>query len=290
MEKIKLIAMDIGGTLLTDNNQISNETIKIITKIKSMGIDVALITARMYSSTKYISKVIDADYGIFGNGSVVMDLKDKKALYFEYLDSNDVEELIIFSKDEQVYMHISRLLWEVSDENKYFALKHKILNKTYPKELKSNVLVVDDLLTYCKKHSDIVKAIFVSEDNMDSFVEKFKNKFPDLYITEYNQNLFEHAINKTINYVEIGRGIKNKADGLKNLINHLGILPDEVLVIGDGKNDIEMFKNFKNSGCPSNGDEEIKKQANYVSNKTNNQSAVVDIIQNFIKEGKINYE
>ena len=73
-----MIAIDIGGTLLTDNNEVNKETIEIIKNVKKAGIKIALITASMYSSTKYISNLIDADYGIFGNGGVVMDLKSKK--------------------------------------------------------------------------------------------------------------------------------------------------------------------------------------------------------------------
>ena len=76
MNNIKLVAIDIGGTLITDDNRITQENIETLKKIKSLGIKISLVTARMYSSTKYISKVIDADFGVFGNGCNVMNLKD----------------------------------------------------------------------------------------------------------------------------------------------------------------------------------------------------------------------
>ena len=54
MEKIKLIAIDIGGTLITDSNEITDTNLKILNSVRKKGIKVALITARMYSSTKLI--------------------------------------------------------------------------------------------------------------------------------------------------------------------------------------------------------------------------------------------
>ena len=286
MKQIKLIAIDIGGTLLTDDNKISKKNIDIINRVRKQGVKIALITARMYSSTKYISKTIRADYGIFGNGNVVMKLKNRKILYKSYINRDLVQSLITFAKNNKLYIHISRVLWEVSDENKYFALKHNILNKNYPVNLKSNVIVVNNLFEYCKMHSDIVNSVFVSNENMDSIIKKIKKEFPNLFITEYNKNLYEYAINQTINYVEVSNTSRNKFDGLIELINYLKIAKDEVLVIGDGINDIEMFNAFNNSGCASNSNEAVKKIAGYVSEYSNNQSAVSDIINYYLENGE----
>ena len=286
MKQFKLIAIDIGGTLLSDDNKISKRNIDAINRARKHGIMIALITARMYSSTKYISKTIGADYGIFGNGNVIMNLKNRKIIYKSYIEKNLVQSLITFAKKNELYIHISRILWEVSDENKYFALKHNILNKSYPTNLKSNIIVVDNLFEYCKKHSDVVNSVFVSDKNMNSIIKKIKQEFPSLFITEYNKNLYEYVINKTINYVEVSNTIRNKSDGLIELINYLKISKDEVLVIGDGINDIEMFNTFNNSGCASNSDETIKKIAGYISKHSNNQSAVSDIINYYLEDGR----
>ena len=138
-------------------------------------------------------------------------LNRKKIIKYDYLSKSDVKKLIDFSKENYLYAHISRLFVELSDENKYFTLKHNILNKNYPKKLKSNILVVNNLEHYCEKHPDIIKIILVSEKNMDLTVNKINNIFPNLYITEYNKNLYEYAIDKTINYIEIGNNYSEKS-------------------------------------------------------------------------------
>ena len=285
MGRIKLIALDIGGSLINDQNIIPDENIKVIKKAKSKGIKIALITARMYSSTKYISNQIKADYGIFSNGSIVMNLKTKNTYYDQYIPNKILMKLIDFAKKTKMYIHIYRLLWEFSDRKEYFTLKHMILNENYPTRLKSNVMVVDDLKDYCKDINDAVKVLFVSENNMDKFKKLYEKEFPNLYITEYYKNSNETAINKVINYIEVGTRPDTKKEGLKLLAKELNINEDEILVVGDGKNDIELFKEFKNTGCLKNGIDEAKKYSSYVSPKTNNEAGVADIINYFIERG-----
>lgn len=283
MNNIKLVGIDIGGTLITDDNRITQENIETLKKIKSLGIKISLVTARMYSSTKYISKVIDADFGVFGNGCNVMNLKDFDTYYSEIIPNKIVEELVNFGKENNMYIHLSQLLYETSDQDKYFLKKHNYLNQNYSEELKSNIRKVDDLKKYVKEVNDVVNVIFVSEKNMDKFLDKIKTKFPSLFITEYNKNLYETAINQTINYIETGIKNTTKLDGLKELMKKLNIKPEEILVIGDGDNDVEMFNYFKNSGCLLNGSEKAKKVASYISKKTNNDSGVSEIIKHYVK-------
>lgn len=283
MQNIKLVAVDIGGSLINDNNQIPKVNIETFNKLKEMGIEVALITARMYSSTKYISNVIGAKYGVYGNGSNIINLSDNTILYSENLDFDTLSKLITFGRDKNLYIHLNGCFEEVSEQKKYFALKHYLLNQYYPLHLKSNIRIVDDLLKYISNCGDYIKVVYVSEQNLDEFIKMIKNNFPDICITEYNTNLYESAINKTINYIELGKRNITKAEGLKMLINKLGLLEDEVLVIGDGNNDIEMFDSFSNSGCLKNGSDLAKQHAKYISIYTNNDGGVSDIIKHYVK-------
>jgi len=64
---IKLIAVDLRVILLVDNNTISQANIDALNYAKNKGIKIALAIARMYSLTKYISKIIKCEYGTFSN-------------------------------------------------------------------------------------------------------------------------------------------------------------------------------------------------------------------------------
>lgn len=69
------------------------------------------------------------------------------------------------------------------------------------------------------------------------------------------------------------RGI-NKGSGLLRALKLLNISIDEVVVIGDGRNDLPMFKVAKRSFAPANADPAIKQYASYVSEKKNGAAFV----------------
>ena len=70
-----------------------------------------------------------------------------------------------------------------------------------------------------------------------------------------------------------------------HLIDVLNLSKEEVLIIGDGKNDIELFETFPYSGCVSNSILEIKNKSSYVSKFTNNESGVAEIIEYYKANG-----
>ncbi len=284
IEKISLIALDIGGTLLSDNNTITNENIIAIHSAKCKGILIALATAREYSSTKYISKIIDCDYGVFSNGSHLLDLNSLKSLKYTLIKRQAVLELYDYCKKNNLYIHLNQEFCEVSDQLNYFNLKHHILNQNYPSELKSQCYLIKNLQKYII-NNDITKIVIVSENNLSSVIEEIKpilQKY-GLHITEYNQNLNEHLINKVINYIEIGATVETKATGLLQLAKILNIPNEEILVFGDGNNDLEMLSEFNNSVCMVNGTQKAKRLAKIVTTKNNNNSGVAEVINNYIE-------
>ena len=174
----------------------------------------------------------------------------------------------------------------MSDEMKYFNLKHHLLNKNYPNDLKSLCYLIPNLTNYIKCNQ-ITKIVIVSEKSLDGHIGNLNQIFSkyNLFITEYNQNLNEKIIGKIINYIEIGSSNDTKASGLLELVKILNISKNEVLVFGDGDNDIEMFNEFENSVCMSNGSEQAKTLSKYITKKNNNNSGVAEGINYFINGG-----
>ena len=109
MKSIKLVAIDIGGTLITDSNEITTTNLKVLDDVIKKGIKIALITARMYSSTKYISNLINASYGVFGNGANIMDLENMQSLYSRFIQEKILKDLICFGKEEKLYRDFPKI-------------------------------------------------------------------------------------------------------------------------------------------------------------------------------------
>ena len=283
MNKISLIALDIGGTLLSDNNTISLENLDAIKYAKSRGIKIALITAREYSSTKYISSQIGCDYGVFSNGSHLLDISSLTTLKCSFLKTAAVLEIFEYCKTNNLYIHLNQEFCEVSDQMLFFNLKHHLLNEGYPESLKSNCYTIENLYDYILKNN-ITKIVIASNEHLEEHIKKLENILSkyQLFITEYNKDLYEDILERTINYIEIGSEDDDKAIGLLRLSKLLNIPQNEILVFGDGDNDIEMIQTFENSVCMQNGKSKVKKLAKYVTKKDNNNSGVAEGIYHFL--------
>lgn len=270
--------------MLSDDNTITKENINSLKKAKDSDIKIALITAREYSSTKYISNLIDCDYGVFSNGNHIFDLNSNKTIKITNIAKDAFKDIYIFCKRNNLYIHVNLEYEKISDKLEYFCLKHKLLNERYPDNSKSNCYVVDDLIDYVK-NKNVSKIVIVSDSKMDNYVkqlDKILKKY-NLFITETNNNLYENILNKTINYIEIGASNSTKSTGLKYLINQLKISSNNVYVFGDGMNDFEVLSEFKNSICMSNGCKEIKKISKFITTKDNNNSGVTEMVKKIIR-------
>ena len=283
-----MIALDIGGTLLSDDNTISKENLESIKIAKNKGIKIVLTTAREYSSTKYISKLVGCDYGVFSNGSHILDLSKLNSLKKSILPTKAVLEIYNYCKKNNLYIHLNQEFCEVSDEMKYFNLKHHLLNEKYPDDLKSACYLISNLKEYIKSE-EITKIVIVSEQSLEEHIDNLRQilKKYGLHITEYNKKLNEKIIAKTINYVEIGNSNDTKASGLLQLGKLLNISPNEILIFGDSDNDREMFTTFENSVCMANATSEIKALAKYIAKNDNNNSGVSEGINYYINGGGI---
>lgn len=203
----------------------------------------------MYSSTKKIINQIGCNYAVFSNGSYIYDISENKVIYENIIKKNKIKYLIEYGIKNNLYILLNERKYETSNMKEYFYKKHYILNKKYEKVDKSNIRFRKDISNYSQKQ-DILKVLFASEKNMDYLFKDLKSE--NYYITEYNKNLYENTINKTINYIEIGTEKSDKSIGIEKLCNYLSLNKDEVLVIGDGINDIEMFLKYKNNACMKN--------------------------------------
>ena len=72
---IKLIASDLDGTIIDNNNQISSYDLEAINKLNHSNVNFAVCTGKTYSMTKKLCKELKATYGVFGNGTQIINLK-----------------------------------------------------------------------------------------------------------------------------------------------------------------------------------------------------------------------
>lgn len=76
-------------------------------------------------------------------------------------------------------------------------------------------------------------------------------------------------------FVDIVHKDVNKREGVRKMLGHFGIAPDECLAFGDGGNDIEMLDFIPGSVAMGNASDEVKAHASFVTEHIDNDGVLV---------------
>ena len=123
------------------------------------------------------------------------------------------------------------------------------------------------------KGTDIVKALYMNTDH--DYLRQIEKDYQDLapfMDVSYSSNRF----------IEFNRRGVNKGAGLLSLAELLGIKPEETIAIGDNFNDLSMIRAAGLGVGVKNSIEGIKKDCDYITTATNDESAVAEVIEKFV--------
>ena len=82
--KIKLVASDLDGTIIDKNNNISEKNFKAINLLNEKNVKFAICTGKSYAVSKMVCQKFNANYGIFGNGTQIVNLITGEELIEKY--------------------------------------------------------------------------------------------------------------------------------------------------------------------------------------------------------------
>lgn len=271
---IKLIALDLDGTLLKDNHTIDMETLEFLKSLKDTSYFIA--TGRCYSFVEDIIKNYDLDCDLLLNNGHEFISKDKKVRW-DYPFKKDVLKEVVsillkYSCEFMMYdsngkKYTFTPLEKLYDNHIEFTALHygenidHLLDKPlFSKEsyLRDTVLLdnIDDLDELNILKIDI-RAI--SEDLSSKTLIEL-NTIENLSITSSYNNL-----------IEVCDDYMSKGSMVKKIAELYNVTLDEVASFGDGSNDIEMLDMAKYSFAMGNASDKVKKYAKFVTDTNGNQ-------------------
>lgn len=263
----KMVVMDIDDTLLDNNHNITLKNKNAIKKAQESGIKVVLASGRPTFGMEKIAKELELDkyesYIISFNGAIVTEAKTGKVLFEKALSKETAHKLYDISKEYKVDIHTyldDDII--VSRSNEYTDIENEITGM--------NVKVAENFKKTVDR--DVVKLIMLENpDYLKNVEEDLKKKLSNELSITISKPFFLEFTDKGI----------NKATGIENLINRIGIKKEEVIAIGDSYNDLEMIQYAGLGVCVDNGYDDIKKHAKYIA-KSNEDSGVAEVINKFI--------
>ncbi len=102
---IKLIASDLDGTIIDNNHSIPKNNIDAINTLLQNNIPLVICTGKTYALSHNICQNLHASFGIFGNGSQIIDLKSGSEIAKNTLSISEIEACFDIVKKYNLHVH-----------------------------------------------------------------------------------------------------------------------------------------------------------------------------------------
>lgn len=252
MCRVKLIAFDLDGTLLGEDNEISDENFKALNNAAAQGVSLVIATGRNYSEIPERVRSLPIRYFITANGGYVYDGEADNVLYSHCLTLEQAEYVISLGKmfGGSAMFYINRNVYTSSDFEDYM--------KTLPEGnvyeiLARNYIPCDDISREPGAGTYTQKVVLFFKDDRDR-----GKMFRQLQYEDKRWEEFEISSSYQNNTEFNPKGV-SKGIGLGIIMDLLGVEAKAVAAIGDSSNDISMLRLSGHPYTVANGIEAARK-------------------------------
>lgn len=267
ISQFKLLAIDMDGTTLNGDHELSSRTVNAIKEVYSKGLKVLFATGRMSSAVEKHLNILGTDGLVVShNGAMVLDIYKNHIYVHNRVDNNVVDEVIRFYNECNSVLHfnmgdkifvenVSKLSERYSRE---LGIKFDMINSFSDiSESPTSLLLLDDK----KKLNDFLSYLFSKCEGL--FDYEFIPWFDDTWMLQF---LYPNT---------------SKGGAVINLAEQEKIYNHEIISFGDSYNDLEMIRQCGLGIAMGNACEELKKDADFVT-KTNEQDGVAYVLEQLL--------
>lgn len=273
MERIKLIAFDMDGTILNNHQEVSEYTVRVLNEASRLGIKLVPITGRpLYHLLSPLHQVQGIAHAASSNGAVITDIIQKKKLQSYPIKIETVLEIcdlaeslglkpIVFAegyifRDEGTRILLNRMNVEVN------AFKEEMDAKIKRAGLRNSLLTGEYPI-------EKIAVVFESVEEKKEMVKHFER---------INDIVISYALDINI---EINAPEATKGKGLERIAQIHGIPLENTMVIGDGVNDLSMIQKGGFSVVMGNALKELHGHGDYVT-LSNEEDGAAKAIEKFV--------
>jgi Cof subfamily protein (haloacid dehalogenase superfamily) len=256
--RVRLIGIDIDGTLLDSRGQMPDANREAIHDAIAAGIHVALVTGRSYPFARPIADALPSALTlIVSNGAIERDMSG--ATLARRLLDRDVARAVlaatqpfrdaaalIFDRDEARQVVFETMDWEQPNRKGYWSRNQSLIDRCVPLEL---ALTEDPIQVMFNGAVEQMRALAVA---LEGTARDYA-----VSLTEYERRDFS--------LIDITSPLATKGRALAWRAEQLGLTRDEVMAIGDNFNDVEMLMFAGVPVVMANAVEELKTRGWHVT-------------------------
>ena len=270
---IRLILLDLDGTLLTGDKRISPANYAALERCAAAGVHIVPSTGRFYGGMPQVVRDLPfVRYVVAVNGAQVYDVKEDKVLCREEIGLDAAFR--VFDELDKLPVIYDCYMGDFGYDyvEMYERVDEFISDPRVNAMVKGTRKPVSDLRAFLREQGRPLQKIqmfFKDMDRRARELERLPGLFPDLVVTS-----------SIANNIEFNAKNANKGQALRFLCRHLGLDVSESMSFGDSSNDLSMIVAAGVGVAMANADKALLDAADYVTD-TNDNDGVAKAIARF---------
>ncbi len=245
-KEIQVVALDLDGTLLNKEQEVSSYNKRVLKELEAQGVEVIICTGRPYIAMEQFYKELQLSSPmICFNGAKIVDSRGESLLHTT-IEESIGKRLIEIGEEEDVFCHgFIDNQWLIKEEN----------DTTRAYSGKSGI--TPTLVNF----QDLTPLNFTKMMYID---DSEKLKRVDARLTaELGDRIYKAFSWNT--YLEVMNKESSKARALEFYLQSKGLSHKNLLAMGDGWNDMEMIQFAGIGVVMENGEKALKEHATYIA-------------------------
>lgn len=269
----KLLVLDIDGTILRSNHRMDKGVKDAIAYVKRKGVYVTLATRRHFSSAKKIAKALKLDSILITHNG---------AFLASELDNPWLEERLLPVEVDQITKLLESYKCHVRIKHERYSLANRmrqnqaiVAKMTIGDPLFYPVNFVDELSTHLEESPIAplqMEVYFTDKVEANHLKEEISARFSNVAVNTYADDRMEIIV----------KGV-SKGKTLRHLGERLGILPEEMVTVGDSYADMSMIQMAGLGVAMRNAPEVVQNQADWIT-RSNDQHGVAYMVKEVFRK------
>ncbi|HEV8132159.1 MAG TPA: Cof-type HAD-IIB family hydrolase [Acidobacteriota bacterium] len=252
--EIRLVALDLDGTFLDNQHQVSPANARAVEILRRNGVRIVLVTGRRFRNVARIAQQYGlGDLAIVHNGALIRSSDSGEVLYFKGLEPDVFRQLIDFSRKMKQFpfVHVdpreTRIFFQEKDQENPSRSEYIARNR-------ADMVAVDDLMQALAGPPVIQMMFTHAIAPLERFKAMLKEQFSfQTAILETSYPDRDHI------FVDVIHALCSKGKALAWLMERENLAPCQVMAFGDNHNDLEMLQVAGHSFLMDNATEDLKR-------------------------------
>ncbi|MFD2923823.1 Cof-type HAD-IIB family hydrolase [Halobacillus naozhouensis] len=284
---MKMIAIDLDGTLLNSHSLISEENIAAIKKAQARGIEVVIATGRAEFDVREVFKNTGLVTWVIGANGATIHRPDRRCFDAVSLDPKDGEEILQWLEQEEFYYEVFSDSAILTPQNGRELLNIELdrirsanpqadisdlkvaMNKQFGQQGFLHVGSYQEILAAGVPLYNVLAFTF-DQDKLITGRRYFESR-DDLTL-----------VSSSLHNFELEHKDASKGNALWKLAEYKGIPLQDTGVIGDSPNDLSMFEVAGHKAAMSNAHDLVKKAGDFIT-KSNDKHGVAHAIDTWLQ-------